>query len=140
MGYKNEKRETVDDDERRNIEKYGTGFIRIRKYLEEYPDVKVTIDAVGGFIVATIRQVEEAEDKAVNGGLNGGLNEALEALYTCIKKNGGIQAKDLAALLDRPIDTVDKQIKKHSILWNQDIYTKVKKSCKYFNFRYNLFK
>jgi len=32
-----------------DIEKYGTGFVRIRKILEDYPEVSYTIDEIGDF-------------------------------------------------------------------------------------------
>ena len=33
-----------------DVEKYGTGFIRIRKYLEEYPDVSYSVSSDGYFV------------------------------------------------------------------------------------------
>jgi len=45
-------------------------------------------------------------------GLNGGLNPELTELYQAVKDNPGKKAKELAVLLSRPIDTVDKQISK----------------------------
>jgi len=32
-----------------DIEKYGTGFVRIRKMLEDYPELSYTIDEIGDF-------------------------------------------------------------------------------------------
>jgi DNA-binding MarR family transcriptional regulator len=48
----------------------------------------------------------------LNGTLAGTLNEVLQTLYSEIKKQPGIQAKDLSDGLSRPVDTVKKQIKK----------------------------
>lgn len=32
-----------------DIERYGTGFIRIREYLKEYPEVFVFVEEMGDF-------------------------------------------------------------------------------------------
>ena len=37
----------------RNIEKYGSGFIRIRKELEGYPDVRFCIEESGSGLLVT---------------------------------------------------------------------------------------
>lgn len=42
---------------------------------------------------------------------NEGLNEGLNSLLVFIKKNPNIQAKQCSQLLDRPIKTIDRQIK-----------------------------
>jgi ATP-dependent DNA helicase RecG len=67
----------------------------------------------------------------LNGGLNGGLNEqvreqvetklelnwdqvseGLKTLIECVWKKPGIQVKDISIRLDRPIRTIERQIKK----------------------------
>jgi len=50
-----------------DIEKYGTGFIRIREELIDYPSVKVEIKQVGGIIITTIYESKEnnGAEKAV---------------------------------------------------------------------------
>ena len=42
---------------------------------------------------------------------DGGLNEGLKSLPALVHQQPGIQAKDIAGLLDRPLKTVEKQIK-----------------------------
>jgi ATP-dependent DNA helicase RecG len=44
-------------------------------------------------------------------GLNEGLSEGLKRLFKAIQENQGIQAKDLAERLGRPIKTIERQIK-----------------------------
>ena len=51
------------------------------------------------------------EAGALNEGLSEGLNEGLKSLFAAIKDDSGIQAKDLAESLHRPIKTVERQIK-----------------------------
>ncbi|MCI5145654.1 MAG: ATP-dependent DNA helicase, partial [Candidatus Electrothrix sp. AR3] len=43
----------------RNIEKYGSGFIRIRKALVEYPDVRFRIEEIGSGVLVTFELPEE---------------------------------------------------------------------------------
>ena len=42
----------------KNIEKYGSGFIRIRKELEAYPDLTFAIEEIGGGVLVSFLQVE----------------------------------------------------------------------------------
>jgi ATP-dependent DNA helicase RecG len=35
----------------KNIEKYGSGFIRIRKDLESYPNVSFDVEETGGYYI-----------------------------------------------------------------------------------------
>jgi len=39
----------------RNIEKYGSGFIRIRKELEGYPDVSFHLEEIGAGLLVTFK-------------------------------------------------------------------------------------
>jgi len=39
-----------------DVEKYGTGFIRIRKYLEEYPDVSYSVSSDGYFVQVIVNE------------------------------------------------------------------------------------
>lgn len=47
-----------------------------------------------------------------NGGLNGGLNEILRSLLQAIVDKSGVQIKDLANILNKSADTIEKQISK----------------------------
>jgi ATP-dependent DNA helicase RecG len=48
---------------------------------------------------------------APDGGLNEGLNEGLKTVLALIQQQPGIQAKDIAEQLNRPIKTVERQLK-----------------------------
>jgi len=74
------------------------GVKRVREKLKDYglADLKIS-EIQSGF------NIEVFSTK-----LNGGLNE----LLGLIKKNSGIQLKELSNILGRPIDTLDKQVKK----------------------------
>ncbi|MCK5198079.1 MAG: winged helix-turn-helix transcriptional regulator [Spirochaetales bacterium] len=49
--------------------------------------------------------------KQTDGGLNEGLNEGLKSLLGTIQKKPGIQAKLLSVTIDRPVKTIERQIK-----------------------------
>jgi ATP-dependent DNA helicase RecG len=54
----------------------------------------------------------QPQSEGLNEELNGGLNEGLKTLLIEIKKNEGIQAKELSIHLNnRPIKTIERQIK-----------------------------
>ncbi len=43
----------------KNIEKYGSGMIRIRQELEEYPELTFKIEQTGGGVLVTFSSCEE---------------------------------------------------------------------------------
>lgn len=55
-------------------EKYGSGFIRIRKVLEDYPEINFEITEVAGGVMATFTQQQSAVDSHVNASSNTSLN------------------------------------------------------------------
>jgi hypothetical protein len=48
----------------RNIEKYGSGYIRIRKELQYYPDVSLDVVEIGGGLLGTFKQNEGVSPKS----------------------------------------------------------------------------
>jgi predicted HTH transcriptional regulator len=98
------------------IEQWGSGFRKIYADLAGYPHISLKINEPGlSFQVQFIKTdyVPEADmPEHADGGLNGGLNGGLKSLLDAIKEHAGIQIKELAEKLDRPIDTLDKQIRK----------------------------
>lgn len=55
----------------KNIEQYGSGFIRIRKELEAYPEIVFTAEEIGDGVLVTFR-------------LGEGINEGVNLLYQSI--------------------------------------------------------
>ena len=55
--------------------------------------------------------IKTSEDEGLSEGLSEGLNEGLKKLLKAIQENQGTQAKDLAERLNRPIKTIERQIK-----------------------------
>ncbi len=62
----------------------------------------------GGFRIKFMLPEQVAVDVPKGGGA---LNEGLKSLFTEINENSGVQAKDLAESLHRPIKTVERQVK-----------------------------
>ena len=84
------------------IERYGSGIKRVREKLKEQGLIDLKISEIqSGF------NIEVFTDK-LNGRLNGRLND----LVQIIDKNPGIKLKEIAKIIGRSIDTLDKQMKK----------------------------
>lgn len=89
------------------IEKIGTGISRIKNAVIENGKSTVEFDLSDFFTVIFYRKALPKD-----GGLNGGLNDVLKELLDCIAKRPGIKIKDMNEILNRPIDTLDKQVKR----------------------------
>lgn len=81
-----------------NIEKYGSGFIRIRKELEKYPDVSFSVEEVGGGVLVTFRKSE-------------GVSEGVARLLDTIQKNPGARLPELSAKMHVPVKTLERWVK-----------------------------
>jgi ATP-dependent DNA helicase RecG len=76
----------------KNIEKYGSGFIRIRKELETYPEVSFQVEEISGGVLISFLQ------KAVYGGakpINIGTSEVRAPIGGVNYENGGIKKSKL---------------------------------------------
>jgi ATP-dependent DNA helicase RecG len=90
----------------KNIEKYGSGFLRIRKELESYPDISLMIEeSSGGLVITFVRH-----GNAV-GGVNEGVNEGVNALLVLITQKPGLRVPELAHQLQTPAKTVERWLK-----------------------------
>ncbi|MCP4681600.1 MAG: hypothetical protein GY864_04640 [Desulfobacterales bacterium] len=77
-----------------DIEKYGTGFVRIRKMLKKYPGISFEIDEVGDFFRVNLFQVSSADTDFSGGegtseGINEGISEGIKKLTQYIAKHPG---------------------------------------------------
>jgi ATP-dependent DNA helicase RecG len=91
----------------KNIEKYGSGFIRIRKELETYPEIIFAVEEIGGGVLVTFGQAEE-----VNGGVNGGVSGGADEVLNYIRMNPGVKTSEIAAALDIPQRTLERWLKR----------------------------
>ena len=80
------------------FDELGSGVLNINRYLKAYSGHDHP-QFIEGAIFKTIIPLDE------------GLNEGLKTLLETIETSDGIQAKDLSVKLDRPIKTIERQIK-----------------------------
>ena len=93
----------------KEIEKWGSGLKRIYDECKTF-SVPVEFKTLkSGFLVVFYRKPEWAVRESE--GLNEGLNEGLKSLVSAVSSHPGIMAKDLKERLNRPIKTVERQIK-----------------------------
>lgn len=91
----------------KNIEKYGSGFIRIRKELEAYPEIVFTTEEIGGGVLVTFR-LGGGVSGAVSGGVSGGVDEVLNY----IRMKPGVKRTEIAAAFDIPQRTLERWLKR----------------------------
>jgi len=82
----------------KNIEKYGSGFIRIRKELEAYPEVTFTIEEIGDGVLVSFVRTE-------------GVSEGVNLLYQTIKKNPGLRVPELSTKVQVPVKTLERWVR-----------------------------
>lgn len=107
-----------------NIEKYGSGFIRIRKAMRDYPEISFEVKEVGGGIELIFKRVAVAveEPQQFTGptqGLKGSVESSVESsaessveILGLIARKPRITAKELAQILGVSLRTVEKKIAK----------------------------
>ena len=99
---------------RRDIEKYGSGFIRIRKELLSYHTMLFSYKESGdGFLTSLSyrEQIFSTETKN-NEGTSEGISEGIKLLLQHIKKTPGQRTPQLAAVLNIPAKTIERWIRK----------------------------
>lgn len=89
-------------------------MLNVNRLIKEYAG-KDAPQFIEGQVFKMELPVPEVESEGLNEGLNDeteGLNEGLKSLLQAIKENPGLKAKVLSEKLnDRPIKTIDRQIK-----------------------------
>jgi len=90
----------------KNIEKYGSGFIRIRRELEAYPEVDFMVEEIGdGFMVSFRSKMKTRE------GVSEGVSEGVNAILVCIRENPGLRIPELSEKLHMPAKSLERRIK-----------------------------
>ena len=82
-------------------------MIRIRKELEEYPELTFKIEQTGGGVLVTFSSGE-----GVNEGVSEGVSEGVKSLYQCIKDNPGRRIPDYSKMLNVPVKTLERWVQK----------------------------
>ena len=77
-----------------NIEKYGSGYIRIREELKSYPELTFNVEETSGGILVSFYQLE-------------GVN----AVFNYIRLNPGVKVTEMTKPLDVPKRTLERWIK-----------------------------
>lgn len=106
------------------IEKYGSGFIRIRRALQDYPEVQFDVREFQGGVMATFAQKKpvppnEGASEEVNVGVDVGVDVGVNGLLAYIQANPGQRAGEMAvtfAVTQRTIERWLKQLKAQSLI------------------------
>lgn len=94
-----------------DIEKYGTGFIRIREHIKNYAGMRLEIEDVDGFMRVTI--LKNTEKKLLpDGGISGGISGGIKDLLIYINDNPGKRTNEIAETMNIPSKTIEKWIAK----------------------------
>ena len=101
------------------IEKYGSGFIRIRKALQDYPEVQFDIAEKFGGVMATFslqpQPSPEASpvgiDEGVSEGVNVGVNVGVNPLLQYIKDKPGQRAGEMSIVFSVTRRTIERWLK-----------------------------
>ncbi len=91
-----------------NIEKYGSGFIRIEKELKEYPQISFEFKEIANAMQMTFYKQSSV---GVNEGINEGVNEGIKSLYEFIKNNPSLRVSQMEKALNIPAKTLERWIK-----------------------------
>jgi len=101
-----------------DIERYGTGFVRIRRMLKEYPEISYRISEVGDFfrfeLLCAEKQKSEPSAKLPDDkseGINGGINEGINSLIQFISDHPGKRLPEIEKYLKIPVKTLERWIK-----------------------------
>ncbi len=90
-----------------DIEKYGSGYIRVREEIKEYPTMKFEYEEVGNGYLVTISY----EKQKVNSKVNEGVNEGVKSLYAIIKKYPNKKTPFFANELNTSVKNIERWIK-----------------------------
>ncbi|MDO9147066.1 MAG: putative DNA binding domain-containing protein [Hydrogenophaga sp.] len=98
------------------IEKYGSGFIRIRRALQDYPEVQFDIEEKFGGVMATFSRTQpesprEGASGGVTGGVTGGVNVEASHLLQLIQSRPGLKTAELVSQTGKPRRTIERWLK-----------------------------
>jgi ATP-dependent DNA helicase RecG len=85
-----------------SIEKYGSGFIRIRKALQDYPEIDFEIKEFAGGMMVTFAQRE---------GVNVGVNVGVNGLLSYVRSHPGQRAGEMAVAFNLTQRTIERWLK-----------------------------
>ncbi len=93
-----------------DIEKYGSGYQRVRKAIQDYPSMTFQYEESGdGFMVTVEYRQQKQESNPVNSG--GGVTEGVKNLLDFIKVNPGLRTTQIEVKLNVPVKTLERWLK-----------------------------
>lgn len=94
------------------IEKYGSGFIRIRRALQDYPEVQFDVQEFQGGVMATFTQKQPVLPvEGASGGASGGVSGGANNLLTYIKAHPGQRSNDMVVALNTSLRSIERGLK-----------------------------
>jgi ATP-dependent DNA helicase RecG len=93
-----------------NIEKYGSGFIRIRKALQEYPETSFEVQEIGGGVLVTFAQAGAKQLQEAGATELKSSEKSSEKSLALLRKSPALTISDLAQQLGISQRAVEKQI------------------------------
>lgn len=99
----------------RDIEKYGSGYLRVRKALTEYPSMDFEYEESGdGFLVILRYSVQkttsDSADEGISEGMSEGISEGITSLLEQIKKAPGQRVPQYEKELKASSKTIERWI------------------------------
>ncbi|WP_199878470.1 ATP-binding protein [Flavobacterium sp. RSP49] len=98
-----------------DIEKYGSGLIRIRKEIKEYPTMKMEFGEIQSGFLLTLRYTKQKisvrENEEVNVGVDVGVNVGVKTLLIFIENNPGTNALAMEKQFKVTQRTIERWIK-----------------------------
>lgn len=90
-----------------DIEKYGSGYQRIRNAIKDYPTMTFEYEESGDGYMVTVdyRQQKQTTE------LNGGVTEGVKNLLNLIKQNPGLRTTQIEEQLNVPVKTLERWLK-----------------------------
>lgn len=90
-----------------NIEKYGSGFIRIRKALQDYPEASFKVQEIGGGVLLTFKRIGARQPEE-----SGVAQRCSEKILSLLRKFPTFTTREVAQQLGISPRAVEKQIDK----------------------------
>ena len=98
-----------------DIEKYGSGYQRIRKAIQDYPTMTFDYEESGDGYMVTVGYAQQKLTTQTNGGVTEGVtegvNEGVKKLLDFIKQNPGLRTTQIEAQLNVPVKTLERWLR-----------------------------
>lgn len=97
-----------------DIEKYGSGFMRIRKAIKDYPTMKVEYEEIGKGFMATISYTEQktSSAKRVTEDVTENVTERSSRILSLMRETPTITTEQIAEILSVTKRTIIRDIEK----------------------------